>query len=296
MRVRSRWVLGLCGLAMSVPAASTSSAQEGQPSDPAPSAAMPSPGGAPVITLQQSAEPQPASGAMPAGLAAMPPTMSGPASGPSSMPGPGMASTAGAAPAHHHHGLLGRRHCVECQRARAKAVDGVDVPPPPGYPGAPGMAAGETIISGPVVVSEHVVGAGDPQAPGYAVVGGPESAPGYAVVGGGMPASEPTPIGVARGGQNPPVDPRMAAAMARPGGGSYDPSVMPTSVPTPPTPMSGPGHNRPHVISHLLGLPILGKHHEERVEKRRELHASEAYGDSGQKVTDLPASMVYDRK
>ncbi len=28
---------------------------------------------------------------------------------------------------HHHKGLFGRRHCVECQRAYVKAHDGVDV-------------------------------------------------------------------------------------------------------------------------------------------------------------------------
>ena len=38
---------------------------------------------------------------------------------------------------HHHKGLFGRRHCVECQRAYVKAHDGVDVPAPP--PLEPGM-------------------------------------------------------------------------------------------------------------------------------------------------------------
>ena len=32
---------------------------------------------------------------------------------------------------HHHKGLFGRRHCVECQRAYVKSHDGVDVPAPP---------------------------------------------------------------------------------------------------------------------------------------------------------------------
>jgi hypothetical protein len=279
MRVRSRWVLGFCGLAMAGPAASTASAQVGQPYPIAPTVAAPSPGGAPVITLQQSSGPQPMIGAMPPAMAAP-------------------AAPSGAPPApHHHHGLLARRHCVECQRAHAKAVDGVDVPPPPGYPGAPGMAAAGTVVSGPVLVREYYVGAGAPNAPGYAVVGGPETAPGMAVVNGGeQPGAEPTPIGVARSGLNAQADPRMAAAMRRPGAGSYDPAVMPTSVPPPPTPMAGPGHNRPHVISHVLGLPILGKHHEERVEKRRERHSAVAYGDPNEKVTELPASMVYGRK
>ena len=306
MHVRSRWVLGFCGLAIAGPVASTASAQVAQPYAPPPGAMAPSPGGS-VINLQQVADPQPAGMAMTPGVAPMSPAMGGPMTpGMAAMP-PGMggpmyvrgagAAPVAAAPAHHHHGLLARRHCVECQRAHAKAVDGVDIPPPPGYPGAPAMAMapGETIISGPVVVSERIVSTDDPGAPGHAVVGGPDAA-GYAVVNGGMPASEPTPIGMARASQNGAFDPRMAAAMPRPGGGAYDPAVMPTSVPPPPSPMSGPGHNRPHVISHMLGLPILGKHHAERAEKRRELHSAEAYGPSNEKVTDLPASMVYSRR
>ncbi len=55
------------------------------------------------------------------------------------------------------------------------------------------MAAGGTVVSGPVVVSEHVVGPAGPDAPGYAVVGGPEGAPGYAMVNGGAAGNDPTP-------------------------------------------------------------------------------------------------------
>jgi hypothetical protein len=197
---------------------------------------------------------------------------------------------------HQHHGILGRRHCVECQRARVKAADGVDVPPPPGYAGVVTLAPGETLVSGPVVVSERVVAQGDPNAPGYAVVGGPEGAQGFAVANGGMPGSDPAPIGVATAGQRGPIDPRMAAMGPRPGAGSYDPSVMPTSVPAPPEPMSGPGHNRPHVIGHLLGLPKIGHHHEERQARKRENHAAISYSDPNEKVNELPASMVYGRK
>jgi hypothetical protein len=255
-------VLGFCGLALSGPTAMTASAQDGQPFGPAPVGVAAS------------------TGAMPSAMAAPAPVQAEPAP----------------APAHHHHGLLGRRHCVECQRAYYKKHDGVDIPAPPGYPGGAPMAAGGTVVSGPVVISEHVVGPVDPNAPGYAVVGGPEGAPGYAVVNGGANGVDPTPIGVARGGQGAMADPRMAAAMPHPGAGSYDPAVMPTSVPRPPTPMSGPGHNRPHIISHTLGLPILGKHHEQRVEKRREQHAAIAYGDPDKKVTELPASVVYRQK
>ncbi len=116
------------------------------------------------------------------------------------------------------------------------------------------MAPGEVIVSGPTVISERVVSVEDPQAPGHAVVGGEDTA-GYAVANGQGPAAEPTPIGVARGATAAAAaDPRMAQAMRRPAGGAYDPSVVPTSIPPAPAPMSGPGHNRPHVISHVLGL------------------------------------------
>src|SRR5262249_29156045 len=97
-------------------------------------------------------------------------------------------------PPHHHKGLFGWRHCVECQRAYAKSRYGVDVPPPPSFaptmamqgqvvsaPGTRCTACEGTVVSGPVVVS-------DPHAPGYTVVGGPTvmagDAPGYAVAGG----------------------------------------------------------------------------------------------------------------
>ena len=48
------------------------------------------------------------------------------------MPGAmGMAPPQAQAQPHHHKGLFGRRHCVECQRAYVKSHDGVDVPAPP---------------------------------------------------------------------------------------------------------------------------------------------------------------------
>jgi hypothetical protein len=294
MRVRSRLVLGLCGLALSAPAATPASAapQDGQPAGPA--AVSPS-AGAPVINLQPSAEMNPSPGAMP-------PTMAGPAVSPSAA-GPATAASPPGMGAHQHHGLFGWRHCVECQRARARSADGVIVPPPPGYPGAQAptvtLAPGETLVSGPVVVSERVVSMGDAHATGYAVVGGQESAPGYAVANGSAQGAEPAPIGMARGAQGMPVDPRMAGAMPRPGGpgaGPYDPSVMQSSIPPAPAAMSGPGHDRPHIISHIFGLPKLGKLHEEREGKRRDQHAAIAYGDPNQKVNELPASVVYRQK
>jgi hypothetical protein len=153
---------------------------------------------------------------------------------------------------------------------------------------------GQTIVSGPVVMSgppvEVVNGAnGD----GYAVVGPgvPGDGTGFAVVGG--PSAEPAPIGVARGTTNSWADPRMAAMPRRPGAGPYDPSVVPTGVPQAPSPMSGPGHDRPHIISHMLHFPKFGQHHQERLDRQREKHAAIAYGDPNEKVTELPASVVY---
>ena len=54
-------------------------------------------------------------------------------------------------PPHRHNGLFGWRHCVICQRARAKRESGVNVPPPPSL----GPAAG---VSGPVTgAHDHAV-------------------------------------------------------------------------------------------------------------------------------------------
>jgi hypothetical protein len=207
-----------------------------------------------------------------------------PQAAPMAMPAPASAS-------HQHKGLFARRHCVECQRAAVKARDGVDVPLPPGYPGAPGMPVqGGMVVGSPVMVH-------DPHAAGYAVVGPGviEEMPGYAVVGGGMPGAEPTPIGMARATQTPGADPRMAVAH-RPGAGPYDPAVMPSSLPPGQVAMSSAGHDRPHVVSHMLHIPKVGRHWQERQEHRRAQHASIAYGQKDQNVRELPASMVYGRR
>ena len=57
--------------------------------------------------------------------------------------------------------------------------------------------------------------------------------------------------------------------------------------------MNGPGHDRPHIISHVFGLPQLGRLRRERQEKERQQHASISYGDANKPVKELPASMVY---
>ncbi len=208
----------------------------------------------------------------------------------------GMAPAAQTAP-HHHKGLFGRRHCVECQRAYAKAHDGVDVPAPPSLePGVQGQVVGEgaycPTCQGHMVTSGPATGH-DSHAAGYAVVGGPGGeVPGYAVVGEAMVGAEPVPVGVSKM-RTKGADPRMAAMGARPGNGTVDPAVVPTNIPPAQAAVVSSSSGRPHIISHLFGLPMVGAHRREREEREREKHASIAYGESQQAVTDLPASVVY---
>jgi hypothetical protein len=85
----------------------------------------------------------------------------------------------------------------------------------------------------------------------------------------------------------------MAAMGRRPGAGPYDPSVVPTAIPPAQVAIEGPGSNRPHIVSHLFGLPQFGRHWRERQDKDRQKHAAIAYDQPDAKVTELPASMVY---
>jgi hypothetical protein len=53
---------------------------------------------------------------------------------------------------------------------------------------------------------------------------------------------------------------------------------------------------RPHIIRHLLPVGgITRRARERREEKKREAHASIAYGATSQPVTEVPASVVYGR-
>jgi len=157
------------------------------------------------------------------------------------------------------------------------------------------------ICQGGVVTSGPVMSA-DPHAPGYAVAGGSGAvasldAPGYAMVGEGVPGGDPAPIGVYRAGQAQSGAPRVAGARPGSGGaGGYDSSVVPTSLPPAQVALAGPGHDRPHIISHLLGLPIIGQGRRAREEQERQKHASIAYDQPDRSVTELPASMVYGKK
>ena len=189
------------------------------------------------------------------------------------------------------------RLCTDCNRELVKKRDGVDIPPAPPLPAGMAVNAGAcTKCKKPImVVREEVM-----PPPSYFNVGSPGSnAPaGVAVasdepqLGPGMIASaEPLPIGI--------YQPKLAAApsMARLGmPGTGDPSVMPTSGVASPasTPLGGPGHNRPHVVSHLFGFSEIGKQRAEDRERRAlEKHASIQYGPAAQTVTELPAKMVY---
>ena len=119
-------------------------------------------------------------------------------------------------------------------------------------------------------------------------------APGYAVVGEAPMGQDPAPIGVSRSGQAAGGDPRMAAMGARPGGGGpYDPSVVPTSIPPAQVAMQGPGHDRPTSSVTCWDCPKFGQMRREREDKERQKHAAIAYDQPGAKVTELPASMVY---
>ena len=185
------------------------------------------------------------------------------------------------------------RLCTECQRAEL-AARGIQVPPAPALPqGVPvraepcdrcgGKGVGSVTMmptTGPVA---SVASSGG--APGYAVVGGPASAPGYAAVGRPLPV-EPTPIGrMAQYGQKKKT---TGSGRTAPG----DSSVMASNFAAP-EPMNV-GHNRPHVISHALGLSAIGRSSREAWDRRKvEAHARIPYGTSAAPVTELPASVVY---
>lgn len=214
-------------------------------------------------------------------------------------------TTPSSSPQKHHRGLLRSCMCTDCQRARVKAKDGVDVPAPPPIPanvvsvgddrgmpvevsrrGVLGRKTEEcvacqegTIVSGPIMMSGEM--------PGRAVVGG--VAPGHAVVGDVSPMAEPAPIGMVQGPASNKTKGGLAARR-----GKKDPSVAATTFSSP-TPVPGTTHNPPHIIRHLFGLDAIGKRSSEERERRaREKHAMIPYGpQSAQAVSDLPASMVY---
>ncbi len=181
---------------------------------------------------------------------------------------------------HTHKGLFGRHHCVECQRARVKARDGVDMPPPP--PLDPGVVHGGSVVQGDCPACQqsahqHQMAAADPNAPGIAVVGDM------------MPGAEPEPVGMAT--VHPHGTPMMVGR-SRPGG-PLDPAVMPSAMPPAQTALGTPGHERPHIIAHVFGLRSPGTLSRKRADAERQKHAAIAYGSNNLPVTELPASVVY---
>lgn len=329
MRRLARTGLALVGLAMAAPVNvwADPPAERDWPSPAVSSPADPATGGVPVVV----APGNPAEAGLTAPSPVMPSTApeTGPGSpltlsppspadsSPAYMPPRGLANMSPATPTHtyqppkatrsakarasakktskHRWSLLrGRCHCPDCQRAAVLARDGVSVPPPPPVPSmaaaalmADGRCAtceaqgGQVIMQGPaMIVDAH-------GAPGRAVVGG--NAPGYAVVGEGVPAAEPMPIGVVGARLAGTMQPMPAAAAPR------DSMLTPSSMSS--DPVAGPGHNRPHIISHIFFLDGIGKRSRiARERSREERHASIPYGPQAeQKVTELPASMVYGR-
>jgi len=127
--------------------------------------------------------------------------------------------------------------------------------------------------------------------PGHAVVGD-SSAPGLAVVGEAAPGSEPAPVG--------PATQRQGFRLARRSAPSAptDGSVMPSSVTSASTPMAVGSSGNPHVFSHLFGIAAFGRDIRDgiaaREQKKRDKHAAISYDAPNEKVTELPASMVYD--
>ena len=189
------------------------------------------------------------------------------------------------------------RLCGDCLRAKLMAEKGVSVTPPPALPpgtpvrggnctrcGRPAMVlSGANIPSRSMPTSNGAMaGAMAYEAPGHAVTGDE----GATFVSNGV---DPAPIGV--------VQPRLASAMPTAGAaaGSMDPSVMAASA-TVSEPAGMAKANRPHVISHLLGVSDIGRERAERRERRnRESHASIPYGQAVAPVADVPASVVFGR-
>lgn len=193
------------------------------------------------------------------------------------------------------------RLCAECLRAKVKKEQGIIMPPagplPAGVP-VKGMECTKcgraTVVdSGPRVPSTtlpgrtpsgKVGGAMVFEAPGRAVV---SDAPPVAVVSNGL---DPAPIGV--------VGPRVAGMMPNPSNrpGLRDPAVMPSSMEAS-EPVGMSGFRRPHIITHLLDLDMVGRHRsEERARRKRDSHASISYDQSVNTVNDLPLSAVYGRR
>ena len=151
------------------------------------------------------------------------------------------------------------------------------------------MCGGHTVVAS--AHPEHSTAAmpnqAYPQMPAQMMAG----TPGHAVIGAGgenTVEGEPAPIGM--------VAPRMASAPTPPaaGPGTRDPAVGMSAFS--PSPLKPAGANRPHIVSHLLGLSGIGRDaHDARVRRKEETHAAISFGPQDSPVTDVPASTVYGR-
>jgi hypothetical protein len=162
-----------------------------------------------------------------------------------------------------------------------------------GQGGACAVCQGNTVVTGPVMVADaQAPGYAVVGGPGAMVSA---DAPGYAVVGDGIPGQDPAPIGVSRSGQAPGGPRMAAAGARPGAAGPYDPSVVPTSaVPPAQVAIKNPDHEKRYkVIAHVLGVPKFGQRRRADEDKERQKHAAIAYDQPGAKVTEIPASMVY---
>jgi hypothetical protein len=179
---------------------------------------------------------------------------------------------------------IAEKLCADCQRVKMLREKGLNVPPPPPLPlGAPVKGEKCTQCGRPTAVLAGKLPAPSRMLPGEAAgrasVGG---APMFAVNPG-----DPMPVGV--------MGPRVAAGVPAVAPGTRDMAVMPTSMAEPAVGLPHP--NRPHVLTHLLGLDSIGNDRAEARERRkRESHASIPYGPVDQTVNEIPTSMVYGRR
>src|SRR5262249_7366685 len=132
----------------------------------------------------------------------------------------------------------GEKLCPDCQRARVKAQEGIEVPPPPPVPGMVSTGGNCTTCGG----HTHMVST----SPVTVMEGAPLMAQGGMMVGGdgagcAVAGADPPPIG--------PVQPQLATSIPMPiprgAAGPRDASVMMSSYA--PTPIPPAPSNRPHV-------------------------------------------------
>jgi hypothetical protein len=163
-----------------------------------------------------------------------------------------------------------------------------------GQGGSCSVCQGNPVVTGPALITDaHAPGYAVVGGPGAMASA---DAPGYAVVGDVAMGQDPAPIGISKSAQGPAGGPRMAAMGASPGAnGAYDPSVVPTSaIPPAQVAMKNPEHERRYkVVAHALGVPKFGSMRRKEEDRERQKHAAIAYDQPGAKVSELPASMVY---